>query len=310
MTEDDGRITRKYRELAGEEPPAVIDAAILAASRRAVKSRPASQRWAGPVSIAAVLVLAVGVVINVQHEQPGIETSEPARRVVVPEAPQKPDAALQAPKDIATPAPAPQSAPATASTPPSAYVPRLREEKTLRRDAAAPSPLRKEKSSPAAPAPLQEETRLQMAPGSAAPAAAAPAPAADALRAEPRPFAESNVAVATVPVPAPVPAERFSAAPAAAAPPVAARTAPTGTIASAARVAPEMRAKKETADSGASAQKSAGIALADPVAELERIARLRSDGRHEEADKAIAEFRRKYPDYRIPDPVWERVKPR
>jgi len=33
---------------------------------------------------------------------------------------------------------------------------------------------------------------------------------------------------------------------------------------------------------------------------LERIAELRKQGRHEEADKALAEFRQRYPDYTIP----------
>lgn len=45
-------------------------------------------------------------------------------------------------------------------------------------------------------------------------------------------------------------------------------------------------------------------------AELERIAKLRTEGRHEEADKALAEFRKQHPDYRIPEAMWERVKPR
>ncbi len=44
--------------------------------------------------------------------------------------------------------------------------------------------------------------------------------------------------------------------------------------------------------------------------ELERIARLRAENRHEEADKALTEFRRVNPDYKIPDPLWERVKAR
>jgi hypothetical protein len=33
-------------------------------------------------------------------------------------------------------------------------------------------------------------------------------------------------------------------------------------------------------------------------------------GRDAEADKALDEFRRAHPDYRIPDAMWERVKPR
>ena len=49
----------------------------------------------------------------------------------------------------------------------------------------------------------------------------------------------------------------------------------------------------------------------DPrAAELERIARLRAEGRHDEADKALETFRRAHPDYRIPEAMWERVRPR
>jgi hypothetical protein len=36
---------------------------------------------------------------------------------------------------------------------------------------------------------------------------------------------------------------------------------------------------------------------------LERIVQLRKDGRHEEADKLLAEFKRRYPDHRIPENV-------
>lgn len=39
----------------------------------------------------------------------------------------------------------------------------------------------------------------------------------------------------------------------------------------------------------------------EPERWLEHIAQLRKEGRHEEADKALAEFRRRYPDYRVPE---------
>ena len=51
-------------------------------------------------------------------------------------------------------------------------------------------------------------------------------------------------------------------------------------------------------------------AIDEPTRELEAIAKLRAENRAEEADKALAEFRRKRPDYRIPEAMWERVKPR
>src|SRR5688572_7659910 len=76
MVESDDRLARSYRALPREEPPAALDAAILAAARASVRPR-ARNRWTGPVSIAAVLVLGLGVALRMQVEQPGIETSVP-----------------------------------------------------------------------------------------------------------------------------------------------------------------------------------------------------------------------------------------
>jgi hypothetical protein len=51
------------------------------------------------------------------------------------------------------------------------------------------------------------------------------------------------------------------------------------------------------------AQAARGREQADEPPEkwLERIAELRRAGRHEEADKALAEFRKRHPDYRVPE---------
>jgi hypothetical protein len=43
---------------------------------------------------------------------------------------------------------------------------------------------------------------------------------------------------------------------------------------------------------------------------LERIAELRRAGRDDDADRLLAEFRRRFPDYRIPEAVLERVERR
>jgi hypothetical protein len=43
---------------------------------------------------------------------------------------------------------------------------------------------------------------------------------------------------------------------------------------------------------------------------LERIAQMRSENKHEEADKALAEFRKRHPDYRISDSMLQRVERR
>src|SRR5687768_18515520 len=120
---DPGRIPERYRELAVEAPPAALDAAILAASRRAVGARPGrAQRWFAPVSVAAVLVLGIGVALRMQVEQPGIETSAPQSEYPVPSAEPAPEAAAGA-----TPPPPsrepPSVAGATASAPADAAPP-------------------------------------------------------------------------------------------------------------------------------------------------------------------------------------------
>jgi hypothetical protein len=61
--ERDARVSERYRALGREQPPPELDAAILAASRRR------HSRWVVPVSIAAVVVLAVGVTLRVQIEE-------------------------------------------------------------------------------------------------------------------------------------------------------------------------------------------------------------------------------------------------
>lgn len=50
--------------------------------------------------------------------------------------------------------------------------------------------------------------------------------------------------------------------------------------------------------------------VGSPEQALERIARLRAAGRHEQADKALAEFRKRYPDYRLSDEMKAKVERR
>jgi hypothetical protein len=48
----------------------------------------------------------------------------------------------------------------------------------------------------------------------------------------------------------------------------------------------------------------------NPEQELERIAELRRLARHDEADKALAEFRKRYPDYPISNAMLQKVEKR
>lgn len=63
---------RAYREAAIESPPSALDARILAAAKRAPQAAPPprrfARRWTVPLSVAAVVMLSVGVVLRVMHE--------------------------------------------------------------------------------------------------------------------------------------------------------------------------------------------------------------------------------------------------
>ncbi len=51
----------------------------------------------------------------------------------------------------------------------------------------------------------------------------------------------------------------------------------------------------------------AEVAAETPERWLERIAEMRRQGRHKEADEQLAEFKRRHPDYRIPEAMLEKV---
>lgn len=220
-----------------------------------------------------MLVLGLGVTLRMQLEQPGIETSAPSSSASeYPVAPSEAPAA-----DATAPAPAPAQAPQS----------RQQAEAIV-----APAP------APAKPAARLAEKRRE---------ARAPEPRAkeaerDLARAEPNPFADGPVAMQQAPnAPAP-PAVSGYAAPA---PPAATAAAP----------AMEGRARNELAatDSARGARALRKLSIApdpDPARELERIAKLREAGQHEEADRALEAFHRKHPGYDIPAAMRERIKAR
>jgi cytoskeletal protein RodZ len=281
MAEPGDKLERAYRGLAREEPPSALDASILEASRRAVR-RPSATRWAMPVSIAAVLMLAVGVTMHMQQEEPGIETSMP--RSAPPPA---------APSAAPEPAQAPQREEETRAPKMQAPAPQLRRDKLEQQrplqkkvapveKPAADTRTREEPqgappTSPAAPTPFPAQQNF--APGAAPPAAGAAAPSSSFDMAPARAKVEPS------PAPAAPAAPRAPAAPAAAS------------------------AAKSLAAPAARPQAAEESAAADPEHELERIAKLRAQGRDAEADRALEQFRKRYPDYRIADAMWERVKP-
>jgi len=74
--------------------------------------------------------------------------------------------------------------------------------------------------------------------------------------------------------------------------------------------APQANAQLGRADEGRRAASLSAFALQSPEQWLQGIADLRRQGRHEEADKSLAEFRKRYPDYRISKEVLEQLEKR
>ncbi len=57
-------------------------------------------------------------------------------------------------------------------------------------------------------------------------------------------------------------------------------------------------------------QKLIGLAAASPEQWLQGIVDLKRQGRDEEAEKQLGDFRKRYPDYRIPEAIAEKFEKR
>jgi len=191
--ERDPRLARLYEAASGEEPPAALDAAILAAARREVNARlqaadggthlkvaaalggggatptppvRAKRNWYVPVSIAAVMVLSVSLVMTL-HQEKGDELSQPPRSASVP-----PAATAQAPAPA--PAPAAERSPVPTEKADGALrdavsaTPKLAEEKRAGSGDAAKMADAKPSDGYAEPAKKQRAEKAESAAGSAA----------------------------------------------------------------------------------------------------------------------------------------------
>jgi len=252
---EDGDISRRYRELAREEPPHPLDDAILAAARRAVHTRPAPlvvptgrQRWYFPLAAAAIIVLAVAVTVQVERQQPSEE---------IVTAPAAPAASPPAPREL------------------------------MREEAQA----EKAKPETRQPAPQPERRRKTESADSRELRDAAPPPAPIAVPPAPPPVATQDA----------INAQRSASG------------AFMGSAENAPQASAEAAARAESARTQGPRQSSALAKLAEaPLPEqwLQGIADLRRQGRHEEADQALAEFRKRYPSYKIPEAMLEKVEKR
>jgi len=168
----------------------------------------------------------------------------------------------------------------------------VRKEEQVARQVAEPA---KPAAEPVARAPQQKSmTRkeAQAFPSSAQDRAVAENRVVEAAPARPAAAAAPQLEAPALAKRADAPSEVGSAAGSVAAPP-----AP-------AAAAPAMRAMQRERIAG---ERTAALT---PEKELERIEELRKQGLHEEADRALAEFRKRHPDFKIPPAMLERVERR
>lgn len=293
----DDRVSRAYREMPGDGPPAELDSAIQAAARRAVGSRPgAIRRLQLPLSIAAVLALAIGVSLQMEREKPmGVD------------GPPVPSGSAEYPVPQAASEAEVRQVPGKSAAPPGAPVPAApgagsvskEMQPEMGRMEAPPASIRIEpKSSPSGTAPQPVRARdATPVPEAKRFAPDPPRPAQPFLAPPPESAAGSS------PAPAAQPASP------AAAPPVAAGAArPAEAARSPLQAIP--RAKSEAAADSIAREEILADAPENPEQQLERIAQLRAKGQHDEADRALADFRRAFPGHRISDEWLRKVERR
>ena len=322
--ERDPRLDRLYRVGAREEPPARLDAAILAAARREVGARPRAvsarlRAWRVPLSVAAVVVLSVSLVTLVREEGGGQLEQPPAMDLY-----SKPAETAPAPPAVA---PEAAKAPARAKLP--AAPPAKRDDAAL--GATASAKIAEEDSSRAAETSAARSAAPQP---QASPRAAAPPPqpfqGAPAAR-EQRPTlsadqapaagtttqssgirgseAESSAAPAEPAAAVPRPAARMMQRDRAAADDAAGSTStvrpPVAVVAPAAKPRPRAEARAPSGErSQADAARMAALLkefeLQPPEKWLDKIEALLREGRKGEADEMLAEFKRRFPSHPLP----------
>lgn len=277
--ERDPGLDRVYRAAGRDEPPARLDAAILAAAHREVGARPRAatsvlRRWQVPVSIAAVIVLSVSLVTLVQEEggEQLVRPAPPAR----PSMPPASEMARTAPAPAEAGRPRPSfSEPAKPVVEPRRHVPA---------------------GAPVATDGLAADSLGEAAGPSSEQQGAGEVAQPDGMsRPRPQPFRDaapssSERRAATPPAEdsAPAAAER-NAAPMASAPaPAPARS----------RIMAEARKEAASADAGAPVWQ--GFDKEPPRKWLERIDELRRQGRAADADAMLVEYKRRFPGHSLP----------
>lgn len=298
----DPRLDAAYRDAATEEPPAAIDERIHAAARRAVAAGPQSlearahaeaqrswiARWRVPMSIAATVVVAVTLSYMVEREE-----AQLARVDGLPSRAPPPAAAVATTEAQKAPAAAPPPDPALAERTANAGSART---ETGAAESARPLPRATEERPPPAPAPAAKAQ------------ARADGPAANGMlakEAERREGATDAAPPASPPSQVKVAPAETQAAPAAAASAPPPAPAPVAKPAPARDLAEPAGRDRAFADRPGRMERGAASVSAEqkvrtPAEWLEELRRLKTAGRTDEFVKELAEFRKRYPDYKLP----------
>jgi hypothetical protein len=272
--ERDPHLDRLYRDTARDTPPAHLDAAILAAARREVGSRPRAlstrlRSWRVPVSIAAVVVLSVSLVTLIREEG-----SEALLRDARSPAARPPARTAEPAEQAAEPAQAPESRKRATAAP---------EEYSFRRDEGAAGTLEEPQAKGEGE---RARSAAESAPGAAARAVPQGGAAGGALSSQARDSPQGSKPAEPKPQEPSIGGRGSDAAPPAAAP-----------------QAKPMERRKHAEQALAMKGPPAwhGLEQEPPQKWVERLAELRRQGRTGEAEELLAELKRRFPDHPLPD---------
>ena len=308
----DHALSRIYREGAWPEPSRQIDEAILAASRRAARERwPLLWRWAPPFALAATVVV-TGSLVLMHRERPDVSqfSYSDAAQATVDEQPAAP---LIEKKEKAAPAQPPAPPPPQVVVTPQGYTSTM-DAAEAERIARAQRDLGLKQSPPASESPvpvpaakaaLAENYRLRTEPSepkrSDAPQRQPELQASNTRSAPPRaeqPAGATTLSVFGAPPPAqaqaPAPTSAPAPAPVPAFAPLQAKVQPQAALRPAPQAISPPSASNEVAQTAAATERS-------PLTWLDDIRRLKAEGKAEEAARELAEFRKRHPDYPLPN---------
>jgi hypothetical protein len=303
----DSALSRIYREGAWPEPSRQIDEAILAASRRAARERwPLLWRWGPPFAVAATVVV-TGSLVLMHREKPDVgQFSYSDATVTVADKSAVPSGAETIEKkEKAAPAP-PAPPPAPVVTTPQGYTSTMDTAEAERiaraqRDLGlkqGPPPSESPVSGPAAKAALAENYMLQReAREPKRSEAAQRQPEIQASNARPAPQPAGTTTLSVFGAPPPAQAQATAPTPAPAAPAFAPLQAKVQAQ-SALRPAPEATPPPSAANELA---RTAGATERSPLTWLDDVRKLKAEGKADEAARELAEFRKRYPEYPLPN---------